>query len=382
MNLARQIKRTLAMAAQAFGKYLFLWQVPFVLDGDPEKIGKVAHDAKVQVLIVKFVNGLFIYKPSGDPTWGYNLKPEHVKAWKKMGFKVWGYAYLYGVNPTEEAKLAANEALRLGLDGVAFDVEIEFETAQHVTLADGTPDIQFAEVIRPVSSFNTLKANFWSWIEGKPIPPQALIKSPFEAQADPAGNADIYMLTFKDIAKSIPTAFICFPLFRSPRTGGTWHNKLMYQTFMSHCDFGMPMTYWWGSTENDMKWMLRHSLNQWWEIAHKKPVIPIGRLYTSDGGTATAEVIAHFGQELHNYHLIGGGGWRFGTGLENSDWWEAFKNWPKWVIKPPNGRQHILELNDIMLHYLIFEMALELNLVDQDGYLLEPIPEDPPFPEP
>lgn len=318
----------------AYGKHIFIWKVPALLMGDPQRIGEAALAAEIRILIVKFVNGTVVYTPSGYLSWGINLKEEHVRLWQSMGLLVWGFTYLLGKNPTQEAQVAANEAVRLGLDGVAFDVEIEFETAQLVAAAQGA-QILFVEVRPTVSTSLQLRATMFSMIERQPVPPQALIKSPFELQANPAGNAQTYMRKFKEIAPNLPTAFICFPLFRSPTSGGTWHDKPMYAAFMAHCDVGMPMTYWWGSTVANMRWMLDNSLEQWAEVSQGKPIIPIGRLYTGDGGTATAEAIAAFGAGLHARGLLGGGGWRMGTGIANAGWWNAFSNWPAWQIQPP-----------------------------------------------
>ena len=317
-----------------FGKYVFIWKVPALLGGNPQNIGETALSAGIDTLIVKFVNGKYVYTPPGFATWGINLKKEHVLLWQSLGLRVWGYAYILGENPSLEAEVAAKEALNIGLDGVAFDVEIEFETAQAVATAVGTK-VGFIEVTPQVNLGLTLKVASLRIAEGLDVPPQALMKAPFEVQANPVGNAHTYMQSFKLVAPTMPTVFICFPLFRSPNTGGTWHDKSMYTAFMQYCDFGMPMVYWWGSYVANMLWMLNHSLAQWSEIAGGKPIIPIGRLYTGDGGTATTEAIAAFGQELHTRNLIGGGGWHFGTGITNEGWWKAFTEWPQWQVQPP-----------------------------------------------
>ena len=321
---------------QPFGKFVFIWKVPELMSGNAQQIGEAALAAGIKTIIVKFVNGKFVYTPAGYPSWGYNLRRQDVGLWQSLGLNVWGYVYLLGEDPQKEAQVAADEALRLGLDGVALDVEIEFETAQIMASAESTL-VQFIQVKPHPSLGLVIKAILDSEIERRRIPARALMKSPFELQANPVGNAHKYMQIFQSIAPAMPTAFISFPLFRSPTTGGTWHNREMYVAFLQYCNFAMPMTYWWGSTKSDMLWMLDNSLKQWAEIAHGKPILPIGRLYTGDGGTATAGTIAAFGKELHTRGLIGGGGWRFGTGIVNADWWNAFTNWPKWQNGQPPG---------------------------------------------
>ena len=300
-----------------FGKTMFIWKMPALFNGNIRAIAQRAVDGKFQGVLIKFCEANAVYFPPGFPGWGKNLTREHVEFLKSYGLKVWGWQFNRGVNPQGEGLIAAREAIALGLDGVAFDVETQFET-------------------------QTLNARASSWVTGvmftirerKRIPGRFVVQSEFEAQANPSLKARKLMQTFKSEAPGMPTAFISFAFYKSPYSGGTWHNKPMYIVFLEECDFGMPMMYWWGDSAANAVWMLKHSLAQWEDITDK-PIIPIGRLYIGDGGSTTAEAITAFGEYVRGANLIGEGWWRFGSVIPNTSWWNAVAALRPWELTPP-----------------------------------------------
>lgn len=295
---------------------MFIWKMPALLNGEIHAIAQRAVNGKFQVVFIKFCEADAIYIPPGFPGWGKNLTREHVEILKSYDLKVWGWQFNRGIDPVGEGITAAHEAIALGLDGVAFDVETQFESQ---TLN--------ARVRRwATSAVRTIQ-------DRKRIPGQFVVQSEFEAQANPAQKAHQLMQNFKSVAPGMPTAFISFAFYKSPYSGGTWHNKSMYVVFMEECDFGMPMTYWWGSSVENALWMLKHSVDQWEDITDK-PIIPIGRLYIGDGGSATAEAITAFGEDVRDRELIGEGWWRFGSAITNPSWWNAVAALSPWQLTP------------------------------------------------
>lgn len=300
-----------------FGKFMFIWKLSALLNGNIHAIAQRAVEGKFQGLLIKFCEGDTIYFPTDFPSWGKNLKKEYVEVFKSYGLSVWGWQFNKGSNPAGEGLTAAQEAKALGLDGVGFDVEATFETQSLTALAT-----RWA-----TATIRTLQ-------EKRRIPGQVVVQSEFEAQANPVDKARVLMQTFKLEAPGMPTAFISFPFYKSPYSGGTWHNKAMYVVFLAECDYGMPMTYWWGSTDANAVWMLENSLAQWREIS-TKPIVPIGRLYNGDGGSTTATAITAFGTKVLDLGLIGEAWWRMGTGLAVASWWSAVSALEPWNVIPP-----------------------------------------------
>ena len=88
------------------GKGMMIWKIPSCEEGNPSKIASVAKAAGFTHVLIKIADGTYSYNI--NRTTNIDLVPPVVSALKAQGLKVWGWHYIYGDNPTGEAKTAAN----------------------------------------------------------------------------------------------------------------------------------------------------------------------------------------------------------------------------------------------------------------------------------
>ena len=265
---------------QILGKGIYLWVVPQILRGDPAKIANLLNELQIERVEIKVAQAQYTYIIPRwvHLTWGRNLKPEWLAEFRRH-FKgeVWGWSFNIGYSPAAEGRKAAELVNELGLDGYGMDIE-------------GT----------------------------------------FERQPNAADRADQLMTAFRTDAPNIPVMWVSWPLFKSPYgSGGTWHNHQVAKRGMEYCQYGAPMVYWPKSGEYWVRFWLENSLKQWRELVTDKPLIPVGRAYTGDGGIGKAEDIALFDRLVRDKGLLGESWWVLRHAISKPDWKEAIR-----VIKP------------------------------------------------
>jgi len=235
-------------------KTIFLWQVPAIAGGAPAEVAERLKNAGFEGVIVKVADGPYAYR-SNVVGWTENLSAPLVEALRARGIAVMGYGFLYGANPTGEADIASIQTNRYGLDGYVFDVEGQFDS-----------------------------------------------------RSNAEANAYAVMARYRKTCPTTPTAFCSWALWKSPRTGSTWHPLPVAKAFMQSCDVGMPMVYWGGETPAEALSWLTPCLAQWQQITDK-PIIPAGRAYVGDGGKARPDAVRTFGVAVRQ------------AGLKGISWW-------------------------------------------------------------
>lgn len=237
-----------------FRKTIFLWQVPAIAGGKPGEVADRLSNAGFEGVIVKVADGPYAYK-SNVVGWTENLSLALVDALHGRGIAVMGYGFLYGANPTGEADIAIVQTHRYGLDGYVFDVEGQFDS-----------------------------------------------------RSNAEANAYAVMARYRKSCPTTPTAFCSWALWKSPRSGATWHPVAVAKAFMQSCDVAMPMVYWGGETPAEALAWLKPCLAQWQQITDK-PIIPAGRAYIGDGGKARPDAVRAFAQTVRE------------AGLKGISWW-------------------------------------------------------------
>jgi len=254
-----------------FSKAIFSWNVPGVDGGDPNKFADRLKAAGIEAVYLKMANGAAVFKPSiiTYPTWGENVRQALIDALRVRGIKVIGWQFNYGDNPAGEADVAIAQTKRFNLDGWIFDVEGKFES-------------------------------------------------------NPAAVTNAYTLTlrYREGCPTTPLAFCSWAQWRSPSTDVLWHNEKMARAFMETCDVGMPMMYWEGSRPETAVWLLKESLRLWRNITNK-PIIPVGRAYTGDGGTINALACKAFAAEARTLKLPGLSWWVLDSAIKDTATWGA-----------------------------------------------------------
>jgi hypothetical protein len=85
------------------GKGFFIWQISRVEGGNVTTIADLAVAARLKHILIKIGDGV----EASNVSAGTDLVPPLVTALKARGLEVWGWHYLYGDRPVEEASLAA-----------------------------------------------------------------------------------------------------------------------------------------------------------------------------------------------------------------------------------------------------------------------------------
>jgi len=267
------------------GKNIFLWNVPRVAGGIPSAIAEKLIEGGFQSVILKVADGNRKHFTNMGtllrPKWVECVLPETVAIIKSRGLKVFGYGFLYGIDPVGEAHIAISQSLSLKLDGYIFDVE-----------------------------------------------------SRFEEKPNAIGSGRSIGSIFRAGCPTTPAIFCGFAMYKS-WTGGTWHPEALHRAFMEWCDAGMPMTYWTGETSSRAIALLNESVRQWIGITHK-PILPAGRAYNGDEGIARAEAMIAFDERVHELGLLGESWWSLEHALKlDPSIWAALRSMPKFGPAPP-----------------------------------------------
>jgi len=107
------------------GKGFFIWKIPNCENGNPAAIASCAQKAGLSHILIKIANG--IYDFNYDTTSKKDLVTPVALALKEKGIQVWGWHYVFGDLPKEEAKAAIRQLQKIPLDGYVIDAESEYK---------------------------------------------------------------------------------------------------------------------------------------------------------------------------------------------------------------------------------------------------------------
>lgn len=103
------------------GKGMFIWKIDRCDGGDVNKIINKSKKADFSHLLIKVANGIYSYNIDWEKK--IDLVPPLVYALKNNGIQAWGWHYLFGDQPHQEAQKAINRIRELNLDGYILDAE-------------------------------------------------------------------------------------------------------------------------------------------------------------------------------------------------------------------------------------------------------------------
>lgn len=201
------------------GKGYYIWQVRHCENGDPDRITALAREANLTHVLVKVADGAFPYNIDLDN--GYDYVRPLVRKLQASNIAVWGWQYVYGDFPDQEAEIAVARTLDLGLNGFVVNAEKEYQ--------------------------DTAKA--------------------------PAASR--YMNILRSNLGSLPMALSSY---RYP----TYHRLLPWANFLDRCDYNMPQVYWVLSHNNAAE-QLQRSVNEFKAMRPFRPIIPTGPTFKQDG---------------------------------------------------------------------------------------------------
>ena len=162
-----------------YGKGFYIWKIPNCEGGDPAAIASVAQQAGLQHVLIKIANGIYDY--NYDSTTKADLIKPVCEALLAKNIRVWGWHYVYGDLPSDEAKAAIRQINRLPLDGYVIDAEGDYK--------------------------------------------------------DKYTAAKIFMNALR---ASLPNFPIALSSYRYP----SYHPQLPWVNFLNKCDLNMPQVYW------------------------------------------------------------------------------------------------------------------------------------------
>lgn len=251
------------------GKGMYVWQIPHCEGGNPSKIAARAASAGLTHLLIKIADAGSAFNIDSK---GRDLVPPVVAALHAKGIQAWGWHYVYGYDPSAEARVAVQRTLALQLDGYVIDAEVQFQLAGREAVAQ------------------TLCRQLRSGL----------------------GNLPIALSSFR------------YP---------TVHPQIPWSTFLKYCDYNMPQVYW--EQSHDGAAQLTRSINEFKKISPYRPIIPTGPAYSNAGWRPAAAELTAFLQRALELQLPGANFWSydFSTQPAYLDLWNAAANFP-WPSGP------------------------------------------------
>lgn len=256
---------------ELFGKGLFIWQVWRCEGGNPQVIAQKAADASLSHVIIKIADGVFPYNVDRDS--GHDFVPSVAAALREKGIKVWGWHYVRGEYPKQEAEIAVQRVSQLGLEGYVIDAEHDYR--------DG----------------------------------------------DKASEARLFM---SQLRAGLPELPIALSSYRYPLR----HSGLPYEAFLEHCNFAMPQVYFEGA--HNPREQLERSVEQYMSLPIARPVIPTGPAYSRGDWRPTPEDLTEFLSAAKSLGLTAANFWSWDvcSRPEFADLWEVIRSFD-WLPQKP-----------------------------------------------
>lgn len=245
------------------GKTLFLWQVNQVLKGNPAAIAERAADMGLSAVFVKAADGIDPYNQRQLAlVWKDDVIGPLIEALAKVGIATWGWQYIYGFYPAQEAQRAIERMKKHPFAGWVVDAEAEMKGAE--------------------------------------------------------GAANVYMNTLRE---ALPGATIGLTSYRYP----TLHPELPWRALLRKVDFHMPQVYW-AAAHNPAQQLTRsiaelRALEKQLGL-NVLPIVPAGAAYREHGWQPLASEMVDFVAAVREKDLPGYCMWEWGcairAGLEDT----------------------------------------------------------------
>jgi hypothetical protein len=208
---------------------MFTWKLPRCENGDAAAIALTAKNANFSHVLVKIADGVIAYH--GD--WGSNIDqvPAMVNALHAQGIQAWGWHYVYGDDPSGEARIAIRRIKQLQVDAYVIDAEEQYKK---------TGKIQAAR------RFMT------------------------------------------ELRAALPDFPIALSSYRYP----SLHPQLPWKEFLEKCDYNMPQVYWMKAHNPGAQ--LARCLREFQAMIPFRTIIPTGAAFREHGWQPTAGEILEF----------------------------------------------------------------------------------------
>lgn len=211
------------------GKGMFTWKLPRCEKGDPAALASVARSANLSHVLIKIADGAGAY--NGD--WGSKIDhvPQAVHALHAQGIQAWGWHYVYGDNPSGEARIAIQRVKQLGMDGYVIDAEAQYKTS---------------------------------------------------------GKKAAAKRFMSELRAGLPNVPIALSSYRYP----SLHPQLPWKEFLEKCDYNMPQVYWMKAHNPGAQ--LARCVREFQAMTPFRTIIPTGAAFREHGWQPTAGEILEF----------------------------------------------------------------------------------------
>jgi hypothetical protein len=249
------------------GLGLWIWVIEKCEGGDPEGIAERAAFTGLGHVVVKVADGVNPLKAGAERV------ARAVAALKRRGVSVWGWHYLRGEQPLEEARLAAHKHSELDLDGYIADMEHEFK--------------------RP-------------------------------------GMEKAAEAFFKGLRELAPSSPLGVSSFHYP----SFHREMPWPSLLENADFVAPLIYW--EHAHNPGAQLMRSLDEYERLSPGRPVFPVGSAYGLSDWQPTASDLAEFIQTARDLGLNGAAffSWDWLGQPENKELWNVLERMRWETVRP------------------------------------------------
>ncbi len=250
------------------GKGWFIWQVARCEGGVPATIADKAVAAGATHVLIKVAERTYTYNIDSK---GRDRALALAVELRARGLQVWGWHYVYGEQPVEEAEVAVRRSQQLQLDGYVIDAESQYK------------------------------------LPGK------------------AAAARRFMATLR---AGLPShTLVALSSYRYP----SYHPQLPWAAFLEGCDLAMPQVYW-EQAHNPAQQLARtvKEYNNPALVGFMRPVIPTGAAYGSGGWRASPDEVTQFLRAALQLQLPAANlySWDYTATAGNADLWDAAAAFP------------------------------------------------------
>ncbi len=228
------------------GKGFFIWKIKNCESGDLQRIAAETQKAGFSHVLIKVANGIYTY--NYDWNLMFDLVPPVAQALKDLGVQVWGWHYVYGDDPINEARIAINRVQDLDLDGYVIDAETEYKESGKSTAAR-----QYMTELR------------------------------------------------SGLGKNFP---IALSSYRFPSL-----HPIPWSAFLEKCDYTMPQVYWMEAHNPGAQ--LERTYREYESLDYHPPMIPVGAAFTEYGWTPTTNEILEFLDTARALNLTAANFWEW-----------------------------------------------------------------------
>lgn len=269
------------MNVSDIGKSIYLWLMPTGMQ--PAQAADQLKAAGFQSVILHATSSI---------AWRTRERMALVEELRRVGIIPIGSAAVYGDNPRGEGLQAAAICEEFKLPAFSFDAEARFDEKPQAN----SNAVHLLRAFREAAPAGTLAG--WTW----------------------------------------------WARYQAPK-GGTWHDREILRAAMApgygDADWGTPMMYWETSLTSAVE-LFDQSLTQWRKIT-SKPIVPAGRAYNGDGGTATPEAVNAFYERVRAAGLPGVTWWAFSNAWNIPSVWQALAAHPVFGDAPAPPAELTLE---------------------------------------